>query len=84
MLSKTFYGVISDRRRGIEIGIGGHFGKRRVILPVYFWVKKTPLVLEVVGAIKPIGQRHAIHMPFTGMIRTIPSTFQIMWHELSP
>ena len=72
MLARVLFqhldGVISQRRGRVEIGILLHRRQRFVIEPVLGRIEEPPLIFEVVRTIEALLHRHAIDVPFPGVV----------------
>ena len=76
MFLEAFDRVIGNRIGGIVTGILLHLGQLLVILPVNLRIKKPSLVLQVVGAVEAITQRHAVDVPLARVVCAVASRFQ--------
>ena len=76
--------VVGDRRTGIIPGLSIGRRKRLVVLGVVLRSEVPVVIVEAVGVVETVLQRHAVHMPFTRMIRAIPQGPQHIGQEPGP
>ena len=72
MILQTLNGMIRNRGRPIEFCPGLDRRELLVIELVDFWIEKSALIAEIIGAIKTVFEWHSIHMPLAGMIGPVP------------
>ena len=67
--------VIGNRVGCIKVRANRRSRLTLVIEEMKFQPKET-VVVDVIGAIKPVGHRHAVDVPFTGVVRAIAGWLQ--------
>ena len=67
--------VIGNGVRGIKLRADRR-GRLALVIEEMKFQPKEPVVVDVVRAIKPVGQRHAVHVPFAGVIGAVPGRLE--------
>ncbi len=72
VLPKVADRSIGYRDCSVIAGASLHRRQFQIVLPMRLRTEKAALVLEVIGMLKAIPERHSVQMPFSGVITAIP------------
>ena len=68
--------MVGERRGGVIVGSFFYWGQLHVVFPVTNWIEESALILEQIGAVKAILDRHAVDVPFSGVVGPVAGAFQ--------
>ena len=84
MLRQVLDAVVGDGGRRVVSGPGLDRRQLPVVLEVDARMEVAADVLEVVGAIEPVGQRHPVDVPLARVVRPIAERMEHLGQQLRP
>ena len=84
MIGQYFNDMISKEGGRIKISAFLDRGEFDVVFVVFDGVEESALIFQVVGVIKSIGDRHAVDMPFSGVIGPVADWCELLRKKNRP